>query len=450
MPSFRTLPAASVVLLSLAARAPGGTRFLDAALETASWLEHVVVVSEDGETWPSQLEGPARNGLDLYAGVPGVVLFFLEAHHLTGEDGLLRHARAGTDWLAAELERQREWVPAGLYTGVAGLGFTFCEVWKATGEGGYRDATKACVALLVERAEETEHGLRWNTSTDVISGSAGIGLFLLNAERELGSQAALTLARRAGDHLIALAIPEHGGAKWAMDPEFERRMPNFSHGTAGVAHFLALLCERTGEERYGAAAESGARYLRAIATPLEAAPEAALIFHSEPGREQLFYLGWCHGPAGTVRFFRTLERVRGDGSWGAMSKRLVGGLHASPIPRETPGFWNNVGVCCGNAGVADLLLALHRLDGGDAEAQLGLALLDDLLERSTVDGHGRRWTHAEHRVRPELLTTQTGLMQGAAGVGLVLLRAHALESGATPSIVLPDDPWWTEETTRDR
>jgi hypothetical protein len=50
-------------------------------------------------------------------------------------------------------------------------------------------------------------------------------------------------------------------------------------------------------------------------------------------------------------------------------------------------------------------------------------------------------TPAEHRVRPELLIAQTGLMQGAAGVGLVLLRFAAEEGPARPGtarIVMPD------------
>ena len=40
---------------------------------------------------------------------------------------------------------------------------------------------------------------------------------------------------------------------------------------------------------------------------------------------------------------------------------------------------------------------------------------------------GLRWVQAEHRVRPELLVAQTGYMQGAAGIGMWLLRLDAAE-----------------------
>jgi hypothetical protein len=51
----------------------------------------------------------------------------------------------------------------------------------------------------------------------------------------------------------------------------------------------------------------------------------------------------------------------------------------------------------------------------------------------------------EHRARPELLIAQTGLMQGAAGIGLVLLRRAAEETqvgGGAARIVLPDSAFY--------
>ena len=65
---------------------------------------------------------------------------------------------------------------------------------------------------------------------------------------------------------------------------------------------------------------------------------------------------------------------------------------------------------------------------------------DDLVARGTRDGEGLRWVQAEHRVRPELLAAQTGLMQGAAGIGLALLRLDAFEQGARALVRLPDEP----------
>lgn len=413
-------------------------RYLAAALEAARWLEHLALVTEHGKTWPVQLEGEPRTSLALYDGAPGVVLFFLEAYHRTGKEELLAEARAGTDELAARLGAEEDLEP-GLYTGLAGLGFTFCEAWKATGSDRYRVAAGGVLARLETGAIEEGAGVHWNGVNDVIAGSAGIGLFLLYAGRELDAPEATSLARRAGDRLIELGIPEHGGSKWAMTAEYPKLMPNFSHGTAGVGYFLVQLYRATGERTYLEAAQRAASYLRAIATPQEAG--GSLIFHSEPGNEGLFYLSWCHGPAGTVRFLRALEAETDDALPASTGRSLVRGLVASGIPARAPGFWNNVGPCCGDAGVADFLQAIAALDGGAEEAELAERLLETILTRSTVDELGRRWTHAEHRVRPEELSTQTGYMQGAAGIAMVLLRADARAHGRSISIHLPDEPW---------
>jgi hypothetical protein len=45
-------------------------------------------------------------------------------------------------------------------------------------------------------------------------------------------------------------------------------------------------------------------------------------------------------------------------------------------------------------------------------------------------------------VRPELLIAQTGLMQGAAGVGLAMLHLDGVSQRRPPLVVLPDDPFW--------
>ena len=53
--------------------------------------------------------------------------------------------------------------------------------------------------------------------------------------------------------------------KWDVAPGVKNLYPNFSHGTAGVAYFLATLLRATGELPLMGAALSGARYLQAVA-----------------------------------------------------------------------------------------------------------------------------------------------------------------------------------------
>jgi lantibiotic modifying enzyme len=114
---------------------------------------------------------------------------------------------------------------------------------------------------------------------------------------------------------------------------------------------------------------------------------------------------------------------------GQFAERL---LAAEPSNRRSAGFWENPGICCGSAGLGVYFLGEYNTSADPrylAEAQ---RIAADLKKRATVfrDAQGRiqcSWSSAEHRVRPDFRQTQTGLMQGAAGIGLFLLQLGAVE-----------------------
>ena len=64
-----------------------------------------------------------------------------------------------------------------------------------------------------------------------------------------------------------------------------------------------------------------------------------------------------------------------------------------------------------------------------------------MLAKGRLDRDGMRWIQAEHRVRPELLVAQTGYMQGAAGIGMLLFHLDSFLRGERPAIVFPDSPF---------
>ena len=406
------------------------------AEDAARWIQHGARRLEGRTRWPLDPEQPGTVEANLYAGGPGVVLFLLALHEATGKELYLDSARSGADALALDLDSVED---PGLYTGLAGVGFAILEARRATGEPHYRSAAEACVRRLCSSTHEVGSGLEWNATTDVIAGSAGIGLFLLHAARDLGEPRALEVARRAGERLIELARAEPRGLSWAMDPTFPRRMPNFSHGTAGVAYFLARLYEETGEARFLDAARAGAEYLLDVADTQD---DACRIFHDEPDGKDLYYLGWCHGPVGTARLFYVLHRITSDDSWWTWVRRCANAIEQSGIPEAaTPGFWNNAGPCCGLAGVAEFFLDLHQARGERSDLEFSRRLTRVLVERGTRGETGTRWIQAEHRVKPEELAAQTGWMQGAAGIGAWLVRLASFERGDEVRIRLPDSPF---------
>jgi lantibiotic modifying enzyme len=294
------------------------------------------------------------------------------------------------------------------------------------------------MTALVDRARNAGAGLEWNDVTDVISGSAGIGLTLLHPGRQLETPHAVEVACRAGDRLLELGQRAEGGLTWMMSPTFTRNMPNFSHGTAGVAYFLARLHEVTGDRRFLDGAVAGARHLQAIAVTRG---DGCVIRHHDGDGADLFYLGWCHGPVGTARLFYQLGRVTQDQTWLAWMHRIERGIPASGVPAQSPGFWNNISQCCGNAGVAQFYLDLHRVLRDPGARAFADRVAADLMSRATEDGDGLKWVQAENRTQPENLVAQTGFMQGAAGVGTLLLHLDAADRGAKALVTFPDSPF---------
>jgi Lanthionine synthetase C-like protein len=418
--------------------------WLDAALQAARWLQTTRVGTPQGLLW---LNGPERpEGListpDLYSGTSGIVLFLLELARATGDKAWREEATAGADYLIATLPERLDPTRAetGLYTGAAGIGFTLHRVYKETGDEKYLKAAVRCRDLIHAAAQPAGAGVQWGVVTDIIAGAVGTGLYLLHVAREMDNPASRDLAVRAGLRLIELGIPEAGGLKWRMDPEFKRLMPNFSHGTAGIAYFLATLHQETGRKEFLDAARAGARYLQSVASTQG---DGCLVFHNEPEGKDLYYLGWCHGPVGTARLWVRLHQIDGKAGWLDWARKGAKSILASGVPEQkTAGFWNNAGQCCGSAGVAAFFLDLARLTGEESYRAHARRVTKDLLAHATATpGDGLKWVHAEHRVRPEYTYAQTGYMQGAAGIGMLLLQMDAVEKGREWTFRLPDSPF---------
>jgi lantibiotic modifying enzyme len=410
---------------------------LDVALRAERWIRTSRVETPHGIAWPADPTKPDSVEPDLYNGYPGVVLFYLELFDATGEQSWLDEAVGGAADLTARLGDHG--LDGGLYSGVAGLGFVLAETWRRTGDPQHRDAATRALRILGDRAEHAGSGVAWGEFADIIGGSAGTALFLLYAARTLDDGGATDLAYRAGLHLAELGIPEHDGLKWAAAPSLPRLYPNFSHGTAGVAYTLATLYGVTRERRLLDAALAGGTYLDAIT---DHAHGGCRVVHDEPGGRDLFYLSWCHGGAGTARTYHRLAEVTGDGSYAEKVGCFARGITDMGAPvQRSPGYWNNISQCCGNAGVGEFFLTLHRRAPDQGHLAVARSAAADILARATEEGAGLKWIQAENRVDPEGVVAQTGRMQGAAGVGSFFLRLDGFAAGREPRTILPDSPW---------
>jgi lantibiotic modifying enzyme len=439
MSALALAPLSVRTAVELASRAQSPARpWLSAASKADHWLRMSAQGSARGTAWPVDPAMPAGIRMDLYTGMAGIVLFYVELHHATGLPDALRLARSGADSLLASLPDESPDQPMGLYTGVAGIAVVLAHAYRATDDDRYRTGVARCLTLLSRAARDVQGGIEWNESTDIVSGSAGIGLALLSltpyAPRDVDVR---RLATAAGTALVLRGQEAGDGLTWLVQPGMPRNYPNFSHGTAGVATFLARASAASRRRELLEAAQAGERWLRGLMTPTLRG--GRMIYHSTPGNEGLYYLGWCHGPAGTARLYRTLAEVTGDVTYDERVKQLAAGIVDMKVPERSPGFWNNVSQCCGNCGVSEFFVALNRRTGDPRQLEFAEEVAHDTLARATVEGDGWKWVQAEHRVRPEDVVAQTGLMQGAAGVGLAMLHLDGAREGRAPFVRLPDE-----------
>ena len=96
--------------------------------------------------------------------------------------------------------------------------------------------------------------------TDLVLGSAGVVLAAIWA----GGEHARGIAATGGQALLDAADQTEAGLDWAMLPGWPSRMPNYSHGTAGVAAALAVAGAALDRADFVAAARQGAQHLLAV------------------------------------------------------------------------------------------------------------------------------------------------------------------------------------------
>jgi lantibiotic modifying enzyme len=413
-------------------------RYEGAALEAIAWLRCVALETPHGLVWPKCPAKDQRVEYGLYHGVSGVILTLLDAYRTTGDAGVLKDACRGADALAHRVESETE---ASLYSGLAGECIALLKVFEVTECDFYLDHARTATKRLLNLARQSGDGLDWNDYTDVMAGTAGIGLALLKASVRCGLPEAIDVARCGGLRLLDLAIERGDGMQWLMETGSSAYMPNFSHGTSGVAYFLSQLFTATGEMPFLRAAERGARHLLDLAQPFGG---GIRIYAEEPNRKDVFYLGWCHGPAGTARLFYRLWEITGRREWGQVIERLTRPILASGIPeQQPPGYWNKVGCCCGSAGIAEYLLDLYELGGPPEYLDLATRLTHHLLDRGTSPW----WVQSPLGPgEPEVLPL-TGFMQGTSGLATWLLRfSRFLRCEPERPIRFPDCPWPAEQS----
>jgi hypothetical protein len=453
-------------------------RNFEAAVAAARWLDSVAVVVNGGLAWPNDPRDPTTVGPGIYRGNAGVILFYVELYHATGDRHWLEQAARGGRYVVENMltEHGSAAVPFGLYDGLAGIGLACLELAKAGAGQEFTVAAHRCLLMIQTGSRHVGSGVEWplrqshasqglnaeGAATDIIAGGAGIGLYLLRAGEEL-SVSTTELAVAAGRRLLDCSIRTPDGLDWSAGLSgIDYHMPNFSHGTAGVAYFLCSVGQVSGDTVFLDAARSGARHLQAIAfkeNNVCLVPRRQSLYQEVNSDDDLpassdYAFGWCHGPMGVGGTWYRLYQATSESEWLDWLVRSARAYLPGVVPdaiRGAKGPHESVCYCHGSAGNATFLLNVFLITGQDVFREAALRLLDTTVEQARHGGSTKRpelnWLQGqEHRASPTdewsiEWAPQTGFSRGAAGIGYAFLAANALLSGRPPSVLLPDNPF---------
>jgi lantibiotic modifying enzyme len=386
----------------------------------------------------------------VYGGTAGVLIFLENAAHVLKDD----RARKLADETARGLVVTRRMLEkvgptwsgkgatgaASLYVGDAGIGHAFLVRARLRKDKAALATAVQIADGIVARGTREGDTLRWpDGQTDIIYGSAGTVLFLVELAAESGEKRFAEAAAAAGRWLAAQAVTSRVATdsrprrlSWPMGGR-NRHMPNFSHGTAGIAYALARVGAATGDATCTEAAKDGAAWLIDHAIH----EGDGLTWPAVEGSSTKMG-GWCHGPPGTARLFLFLHRHTGEQRYldvALSSARWVIGYADAATAKKAA---LPPSLCCGVAGALDFFCDLYRATGKQEFADFARRAGEYLVGAGVRDGDGLKWRNGASAHGGREQEFGIDLMLGASGEALALLRLATLHEKQDPVSHLPD------------
>jgi lantibiotic modifying enzyme len=405
----------------------------------------------DGVLFP-EAQGEDELSARVYGGTAGVLIYLENVAAVLNDErarkladqtvrGLIA-SRGVKDGIPTWAKGPRE-SAASLYIGDAGVGAAFLvRARLRKDESALKTAMEIGDALLARGIREGET-LHWaDNQVDIIFGAAGTVLFLLDLGQETKEPRFTDAALAAGRWLISKAETEpakaeSGGRRlfWRLSLFGNRHMPNFSHGTAGVAYALARVSAVTKDKACLEAAKDGAEWMLA-----HQIVEGDTVCWAATEGSKRCMAGWCHGPPGTARLFLLLHQLTGEQRYLdaalASARWVIGYAAAAEKSGQAAGFPPSL--CCGVAGVVDFFCDLYRTTRKKEFADFAARGGKYLIDAAKADGAGVKWRNGSsaHGGREDRFGVD--LMLGASGEALGLLRLATLEANPDPVQHLPD------------
>ena len=349
-------------------------------------------------------------------------------------------AETSAMYLSHAARAARSTPPApGLFAGLAGV--AFAARWQREGDPLSRELLPLIDAALATRALDMagrlhgRHGVAVS-EIDAISGLSGLGAYLLAAGAPPPADVALHALLET---LVALSGATNGVPHWfnphhlmgdtpmaQVSPEGNMNC-GLAHGIPGPLALMALsLREGMAVDGLAEAVERTAAWLvRHQAGDAYGVNWPTVVPWSADGRVVEGLVGsraaWCYGAPGVARSLWLAGQALDDAALGDLAIEAMAAVYRRPIPLrqiDSPTF------CHGVAGLLQITLRFAH----DTDAPMFRAAADALC-RQLLDAFDAEQPLGYCSVEPEgNKVDQCGVLDGAAGVAMVLLAASTGEA----------------------
>ncbi|MBV9196635.1 MAG: lanthionine synthetase C family protein [Solirubrobacterales bacterium] len=311
-------------------------------------------------------------------------------------------------------------LPPSLYSGFTGVAWAaqvVAEVLDPEGEDRNDAIDEALLALLRRRGWDRAH-------YDLVFGLVGLGVYALE---RLPRPVALDCVDLVIGHLASRASHDDAGAYWWTVPSLlsgpnREAYPDggvdlgVAHGVAGVIPFLARAATLLPESAAGTLLKGAVRWLLAHAVAGDGGPTIP-YFVAEGAELGPARSAWCYGDPGVAAVLLVAAREARESAWEEIATGLA--VRAAERPVETSGV-TDAGFCHGSAGLGHLFNRMYQMTGERKLADAARFWLQRTLEVCEAAEEAIGGGSVEGRPVP---WSGRGVLEGAAGVGLVLLAA---------------------------
>ncbi|SDQ07744.1 Lanthionine synthetase C-like protein [Streptococcus equinus] len=405
--------------------------------------EHGIRYSLEG----SANSNPYFDEISLYSGASGIIHFLLHFYEVTGDEQYLQDAEDAFPYINYRWKEARElslaFSPWAFTTGYSGVAFAVAELYKFTQKEIYKNFIEEVVESIIEDVKESEDGVGgfWTGSFGILADS-GILLELLALAQQFNREDWREFTVNVGRVLLNKGIDYEGGGRYFEGSSFGGKIiPGFPIGAAGVAYTLLKLYQASSDKAFLDATNGVKDFYHAI---YHHQGDVITVPHDLPSKDPVYYLGYCGGNAGLIRYLYEDYKISGDEDDVLEIEQLVQSIVELGAPEvHSEGYWHTVAYCCGSAGLLNAFLSVWQVTRSDKYLDYAVRTAIELLKDGDYDETEEKikWEEAYTRLEPDNISAPIGFYEGAAGVASVLLQLYSVLIGDFKVSRIVDDPF---------